>query len=76
MTPKFIFRCTSNPQGPLFITDNFYEAEDMRKHPDYQEEDELGNVLVQQRDLAPTRIPFGAPTESARRPILTVAKRK
>jgi hypothetical protein len=75
MTQKFIFRCTSNPKGPLFITDNFYEAEDMRKHPDYQEEDKDGNVIVQQKDLAPGRITFGAPAESARRPILTVKKK-
>jgi len=71
MTPKFIFRCIANPKGPLFVTDNFYEAEDMRKHPDYQEEDADGNLVINQRDLAPTRIPFGAPAESSRRPILT-----
>ena len=74
MTQKFYFRCTANLKGPLLILDNHWEADEQRKHPDYQEEDEQGNVIVQQRDLAPTRIPFGAPTESARRPILTRKK--
>jgi hypothetical protein len=53
-----------------------WEAEDFRRHPDYQELDAQGNLVIQAKDLAPNRIPFSAPQPvEARRPILTV-KRK
>lgn len=55
---KFHFRCKTNPTAPLLVLDTFWEAEEMKNHPDYERIDELGEVVVFEEDSAPNRIPF------------------
>jgi hypothetical protein len=55
----YFFRCLTNPNGPLFKTDMDFEAEDMRRHPDYEELDADGNVI--ERTANSGRIPFHPP---------------
>jgi hypothetical protein len=70
------FKCTANPNGPLFITEQFWEAVDMRKHPDYIEVDEHGDLILNPETQAEQRIPFNPPAPTApRRNILTLPKK-
>ena len=66
MSKKFYFQCTSNPQGPLLVLDNYWEAKDMKLHPDYVEVDEDGLPVINtdERD-APTQIVFSSPAKVA-----------
>src|SRR3989304_4817143 len=57
MSKKFYFQCTSNPQGPLLVLDNYWEAKDMKLHPDYVEVDEDGLPVINTDESdAPARI--------------------
>ncbi len=72
----FYFRCTSNRNGPLFVTDEAWEAVDMRRHPDYEELDADGNLLVSELASAPGRIPFHSPEpEAPKRKTLGLPKK-
>ena len=81
MTDKFYFRCKSNPKGPYLVLENYWEAVEMRGHPDYERVNELGVVIAHEEDQAPQRIPFAPPTPAVasekkpNRPVLTT-KRK
>lgn len=55
---KFFFRCKTNPSAPLLELDTFWEAEEMKDHPDYERIDEAGELVVYEEDSAPNRIPF------------------
>jgi hypothetical protein len=55
---QFFFRCKTNPSGPLLVLDTFWEAEEMKNHPDYERIDEAGELVVFEEDSAPNRIPF------------------
>lgn len=59
------FRCKSNPTGPILTVMNFWEAKEMRTHPDYEQIDELGEVVRMEEDNAPNRIPFHAAGRAA-----------
>lgn len=56
----FYFRCKTNPTAPLLALDSFWEAEEMKNHPDYERIDETGEVVKDEEADAPTRIPFHA----------------
>lgn len=58
MSKKYIFRCTSNPSGPLLILDTFREAKEMKGHPDYERIDEFGEPVVDEESQAEQSIPF------------------
>lgn len=58
MSDTFAFRCKSNPQGPLLILSTFWEAKEMRGHPDYERVDESGDVVVDEEDRAAPSIPI------------------
>src|SRR5574337_1579287 len=44
------FRCKSNPNGPLLELEA-WEAREMENHPDYEEVDHLGEVIVLEDEL-------------------------
>lgn len=46
----FYFRCRSNPNAPLFVTTELWEAQDMAKHPEYERVDAKGNPLQTAED--------------------------
>jgi hypothetical protein len=51
------FRCKSNPNGPLLELATAWEAKEMQGHPDYEEVDHLGEVIVREDEMEGT-IPF------------------
>lgn len=55
---KFYFRCKVNPTAAPLVLDTFWEAREMRDHPDYERIDEFGEVVVEEEDTAENRIPF------------------
>lgn len=61
MSKKFYFRCTSNPSAPPLVINTPWEAKEMRTHPDYEQIDETGEVVVQEDELEGT-IPFNGNT--------------
>lgn len=58
MTTKFYFRCKTNPSAPPLVLSTFWEAEEMKRHPDYERIDEFGEVIVSEADTAENRIPI------------------
>lgn len=55
---QYFFRCKSNLKAPLLVLDTFWEAEEMKNHPDYERVDEFGEVVVDEASQAPHPIPF------------------
>jgi len=55
---KFIFRCKTNPSAPPMEFENYWEAEEMMRHPDYERIDAKGNVIASEAEQAGQRIPF------------------
>ena len=55
---KFYFRCTTNPTAKPLVLESYWEAQEMRNHPDYERIDEFGEVIVDESDLAENSIPF------------------
>jgi hypothetical protein len=57
MSKQYHFRCKSNPTAPLLTLSTAWEAKDMRNHPDYEQVDECGEVVVVEDEIEGT-IPF------------------
>ena len=57
MSKPYVFRCRTNPNGPLLTLSTAWEAKEMRNHPDYEQIDEAGEV-VQSVDEIEGTIPF------------------
>jgi hypothetical protein len=57
----YYFRCKSNPSAPPLQLNTAWEARDMRNHPDYEQIDEMGEVIDQVDELDGT-IPFQGST--------------
>ena len=57
---SFFFRCKSNPNGPLLELKTYWEAKEMKGHPDYERIDEFGDLVVDEEDKAPQTIPIKA----------------
>jgi hypothetical protein len=55
---EFFFRCKSNPTAPLLVLTTFWEAKEMRNHPDYERIDEFGELVKDEQDEAPGQIPL------------------
>jgi hypothetical protein len=63
---KFYFKCTANPNAPVLVLDTYWEAEEMRTHPDYVRVDEHGDLVIDaERDNAPHRFPLVADAKPA-----------
>lgn len=62
----FYFRCKTNPSGPLLVLETVWESLEMKNHPDYERIDEMGEVIVDETDNAPTQIPFVMAGSTAR----------
>jgi hypothetical protein len=58
MSQKFYFRCKTNPTAAPLMLDSFWEAKEMKSHPDYERIDEFGEVIVDEQDNAENPIPF------------------
>jgi hypothetical protein len=58
MSQKFYFRCTSNPSAAPLVLDSYWEAQEMRNHPDYERIDEFGEVIIDEGEEAENPIPF------------------
>lgn len=58
MSQEFIFRCKSNPNGPLLILNTYKEAKEMKGHPDYERIDAFGELVVDEEDRAENTIPI------------------
>lgn len=54
---KFYFRCTSNPGAPILELNTAWEAKEMQGHPDYEQIDEMGEV-IKNEDAIEGTIPF------------------
>jgi len=54
----YFFRCKSNPNAALLKLDQYWEAKEMKGHPDYQRVDEFGDDLVDEEDEAEQTIPM------------------
>lgn len=59
----FYFRCKTNPNAPLLVLEHFWEAEEMKRHVDYERVDEHGAVVVYEDESAPNQIPFAVPAK-------------
>jgi hypothetical protein len=57
MSKTYYFRCKSNPSAKPLEISTGWEAKEMRNHPDYEQIDEMGEVIVQEDDMEGT-IPF------------------
>ena len=57
MSKEYYFRCKSNPKAPLLTLYTAWESKDMRNHPDYEQVDECGEVIVTEDEMEGT-IPF------------------
>lgn len=62
---KYYFRCKSNLNAPILTLDTYWEANEMRDHPDYERIDEMGEVIVDEAEQAENRIPFKMGGDSA-----------
>ena len=58
MATQYFFRCKSNPKAPVLELSTFWEAEEMKNHPDYERVDEFGEVIVSEEAEAPHPMPF------------------
>jgi hypothetical protein len=58
MDQKFYFRCKTNSSAPPLVLDSYWEAQEMKGHPDYERIDEFGEVIVSEEDQAENSIPF------------------
>ena len=76
MSDKFFFKCTSNKNAPILVLDTFWEAEEMKRHPDYVRVDQYGDVIIDESAGAPNRIPVHVDPPAPKRPILGLPKRK
>ena len=72
---KFYFQCTTNPAAPLLELDSFWEAEEMKGHPDYVRVTAAGKPVKVEADSAAQRIPFGSPQSSPKSPARTPKKK-
>jgi hypothetical protein len=61
MSKTYYFRCKTNPNGPLLKLGTAWEAKDQRKHPDYEEIDEFGEIVEQVDEIEGT-MPFQGST--------------
>jgi hypothetical protein len=57
MSKQYHFRCKSNLKAPLLTLHTAWEAKEMRNHPDYEEIDEFGEIVVHEDEIEGT-IPF------------------
>lgn len=57
-TKKFYYRCKSNPNGPLLVLESYWEAKEMKGHPDYERIDEMGELVPDEEANAENPIPF------------------
>jgi hypothetical protein len=64
---KFYFRCTTNPMAKPLVLDSYWEAQEMRNHPDYERIDEFGEVIVDEADQAERPIPFVSVAQAQKR---------
>jgi len=67
MSQKFYFRCTTNPTAKPLVLDSYWEAQEMRNHPDYERIDEFGEVIVDEADQAERPIPFVSVAQATKR---------
>ena len=54
----FFFRCKSNPTAPLLVLNTYWEAKEMRNHPDYERIDEFGELVIDEEMNAEGQIPM------------------
>ena len=56
---KYYFKCRSNKKRAVILTfDNFWEAEEMKKNPDYFQVDADGDLILNPADHAPQQLPM------------------
>ena len=55
---KFYFRCKSNPDAAPLVLESFWEAREMKDHPDYERIDAMGEVIPDEADSAENQIPM------------------
>jgi hypothetical protein len=67
MSKKFYFRCKTNPSAPPLVLDTYWEAQEMRNHPDYERIDEFGETIVEEGDEAENPIPFVSASQALKR---------
>lgn len=57
MSKAYYFRCKSNPSAKPLVLSTAWEAKEMKNHPDYEQIDETGEVVVNEDEFEGT-IPF------------------
>jgi len=67
MSQKFYFRCKTNPTAAPLVLESYWEAQEMRNHPDYERIDEFGEVIVDEADQAERPIPFVSAAQALKR---------
>jgi hypothetical protein len=56
---EYLFRCKTNPNGPLLVLHTYREAKEMKGHPDYERVDAYGEVVLDEEEqAAENTIPF------------------
>lgn len=58
MSKKYFFRCKANPTAKPLELNTYWEAQEMRNHPDYERIDETGEVIEDELDTAENTIPI------------------
>jgi hypothetical protein len=54
MSKAYYFRCKSNPSTKPLVLNTAWEAKEMKNHPDYEQIDETGEVIVLEDELEGT----------------------
>lgn len=55
----YYFKCLANPKAPILKLEHYWEAKEMRGHPDYIRVDEDGLPIVDhEAEAAPDQIPM------------------
>ena len=65
---RYYFQCTSNPNAPLLVLTTFWEAEEMKSHPDYRRVTAEGKPVIVEGAGVPQRIPFDGPRQTLHLP--------
>lgn len=57
MAKQYHYKCRSNPNAPL-LTLGYWDAQEMKNHPDYDRVDELGLPIIEEDVEVPQQIPI------------------
>lgn len=61
---SYYYSCRTNPKAPILVLGTYWEAQEMRGHPDYIRVDEDGLPMIDDIVAAEKQIPFDKPSRA------------